>query len=206
VADGDAHDFKMRAEEEVFDADEVAGGVGLAEDAEVLLVEGIVEAEVGAVDLDVNRVVHGEAGGGEGFFYGDEDGSGFFGGVGGGFLAGEFEAGAEGAVGEGEFGRGFPMLRRRLAGVVLPCVLSLLSISTPLIAQTASTGAVRGTLTDSTGAALPGAHVKIVVLATGEERVADSAAMGVLWCRYCRRERCGWRLARMALRPRPSTV
>lgn len=52
VADGDAHDLEVGAEEKLLDADELAGGVGFVKEGDIYLVEVGVEAEVGAGDLN----------------------------------------------------------------------------------------------------------------------------------------------------------
>ncbi|PYX74469.1 MAG: hypothetical protein DMG72_09935 [Acidobacteria bacterium] len=50
--------------------------------------------------------------------------------------------------------------------------------SPPIWAQTAATGALTGTITDSTGAAVPEAHIKVISEATGETREVTSQTYG----------------------------
>jgi len=108
----------MRAEEEVFDADEFARGIGLLEERSVDLVEFRVQAEIGAGDFDVNQIVHGHVGLLEGPLDREHYQARFFGGIGWGFAGGrehaevatdvqgfsERETGAEWAIFDGEAG------------------------------------------------------------------------------------------------------
>ena len=68
------------------------------------------------------------------------------------------------------------MLRYRPVVLVSQaCLLSALFLTSfGLHAQTASTGAVRGTVSDPSGALVEGAHAKVTILQTGEVREADS--------------------------------
>ena len=50
--------------------------------------------------------------------------------------------------------------------------------SPPIWAQIAATGALTGTITDSTGAAVPEAHIKVISEATGETREVASQTYG----------------------------
>jgi hypothetical protein len=54
----------------------------------------------------------------------------------------------------------------------------LLALSPSLMAQTASTGALKGTVTDSSGAVIPGATVTLTSQATGQVRTASTGGDG----------------------------
>ena len=53
---------------------------------------------------------------------------------------------------------------------VLACVLSLLSLDCPVLAQTGATGAIEGMVSDESNAGVPQALVKVTSIATGEIR------------------------------------
>jgi hypothetical protein len=54
-----------------------------------------------------------------------------------------------------------------------------LMVNSPVLAQTASTGAIRGTIVDPTGASMSGVVVEAVSSATGTERKSVSEASGI---------------------------
>ena len=57
--------------------------------------------------------------------------------------------------------------------LVLACILLIL-LPSSLMAQTAGTGAIRGTVTDASGAVIPNSTVTLTSAATGQARtVAD---------------------------------
>src|ERR1700704_3148795 len=58
-------------------------------------------------------------------------------------------------------------------------MLLLLTMNSVVFAQTASTGAIRGTVVDASGAGMPGVTVEAVSGATGTERKGVSEASGV---------------------------
>src|SRR5437899_11750524 len=58
------------------------------------------------------------------------------------------------------------------------CVALLCLIAVPLLAQTASTGTVAGTVTDASGAVIPGAMVTLTDLSTKEKRSTTSNEAG----------------------------
>ena len=57
-----AHDLEMRAEEQVFYPDKVAGRKGAREEVSIHLVESAIHLQIGAIDLDVHQVVHAHSG------------------------------------------------------------------------------------------------------------------------------------------------
>src|SRR5690348_6061794 len=72
----------------------------------------------------------------------------------------------------------------RSAAVKVVCVISLcflaLSVSvSPALAQSASTGALEGTVSDPSGGVISGATVTATNLATGQSRVANTDASGL---------------------------
>ncbi|HYN16320.1 MAG TPA: TonB-dependent receptor [Terriglobales bacterium] len=64
----------------------------------------------------------------------------------------------------------------RTPSLVLP--LFVLSLAAALLAQDASTGALRGTVTDASGARIAGAEVRLISAQTGVERVTATAQEG----------------------------
>jgi hypothetical protein len=68
--------------------------------------------------------------------------------------------------------------RLALALPLLILVSTLFITAGPAAAQTASTGSLAGTVTDASGAVVPGAHIKAIRAATGESREVDSQAQG----------------------------
>src|SRR5437868_5128065 len=67
------------------------------------------------------------------------------------------------------------MKARKMLVALFLCVLCLPS----LVAQTAATGALTGTVTDSTGSVVPNALVTATNTGTGQERTATTDASGV---------------------------
>ena len=67
------------------------------------------------------------------------------------------------------------LVRCPLSFVVILVVLSLTAVT---LGQTAGTGAIAGTITDPSGAVVPGATVKAIDVATGEVRSVVSASNG----------------------------
>src|SRR5208282_5693204 len=63
-------------------------------------------------------------------------------------------------------------------GTLLILFLSVI-LAPSLLAQTAGTGALRGTVTDSTGAVVPSATVSATSIDTGQARTATTGADGV---------------------------
>ncbi len=68
-------------------------------------------------------------------------------------------------------------MRTKTTTFVLVCLL--LAWSSFMMAQTAATGALQGTVTDATGAVIPGATVTLTSTATGQVRTATAGADGV---------------------------
>ncbi|HUJ80989.1 MAG TPA: carboxypeptidase regulatory-like domain-containing protein, partial [Candidatus Acidoferrales bacterium] len=62
---------------------------------------------------------------------------------------------------------------------VLVCVAALVVCVSPVMAQSATTGALTGTVTDPSGATIAGASVTATNLATGQSRVVTTDASGV---------------------------
>ena len=58
-------------------------------------------------------------------------------------------------------------------------IFTALMVNSPVLAQTASTGAIRGTIVDPTGASMSGVVVEAVSSATGTERRSVSEASGI---------------------------
>src|SRR5215469_2164441 len=73
--------------------------------------------------------------------------------------------------------RGF-VLSKFLGRLVLCLFLGCISMAPALLAQTASTGAVAGTITDQSGAGVAGATVRLINAATGEAQEAASRQNG----------------------------
>ena len=67
---------------------------------------------------------------------------------------------------------------RRFLFLTILCVMTLLVLSSATFAQTV-TGTMRGTVTDSSGAVVPGADVVIRNLDTGQERNLKTGSDGV---------------------------
>lgn len=67
----------------------------------------------------------------------------------------------------------------KLACVLLVCLLALCVSTSPTFAQSASTGALAGTVTDPSGAVIAGATVTATSLATGQTRTATTDANGL---------------------------
>jgi hypothetical protein len=67
----------------------------------------------------------------------------------------------------------------KIACAVLVCLLALLICVSPALAQTASTGALTGTVTDPSGAVVSGATVTATNLATGQSRQTATDANGL---------------------------
>jgi hypothetical protein len=72
-------------------------------------------------------------------------------------------------------------MRHRSLVCRVACFFTLISMVAicPLFAQTAGTGALTGTITDSTGAAVPNVTVTAISTATGQERTATTGTDGV---------------------------
>ncbi len=71
----------------------------------------------------------------------------------------------------------FPMIRKLFGSQAVACLLLCVAASLAL-AQTADTGAIGGTVTDSAGGVVPQAEIKLTNLGTGESRTATSASNG----------------------------
>jgi hypothetical protein len=70
------------------------------------------------------------------------------------------------------------LVRNRIAFIIL--VLALVSLNVPILsAQVTATATLQGTVTDTTGAVIPGAEVKITNKGTGDVRTVVSNASGV---------------------------
>ncbi|MGH9873098.1 MAG: carboxypeptidase regulatory-like domain-containing protein [Pyrinomonadaceae bacterium] len=66
----------------------------------------------------------------------------------------------------------------RTTSIIIRLSLMFLVLSLPALAQTGSTGALTGTVSDSTGAVVAGAQVKVTNAATGEDRTVVSRDNG----------------------------
>ena len=62
--------------------------------------------------------------------------------------------------------------------ILFRSLLALILLSLPIVAQTAGTGALTGTITDANGAAVLGAQVTVVNESTGEDRTVVSSETG----------------------------
>ena len=71
----------------------------------------------------------------------------------------------------------FAVVRNLLTPQAFGCLL-LCAVASVALAQTADTGAIAGTVTDSAGGVVPQAEIKVVNLGTGESRSATSAQNG----------------------------
>ena len=67
----------------------------------------------------------------------------------------------------------------KVASGLLVCLLALFICVSPALAQSASTGALAGTVTDPSGAVISGATVTATSLATGQTRTATTDANGL---------------------------
>ncbi len=67
----------------------------------------------------------------------------------------------------------------KIASGLLVCLLALFICVSPALAQSASTGALAGTVTDPSGAVISGATVTATSLATGQTRTATTDANGL---------------------------
>lgn len=67
----------------------------------------------------------------------------------------------------------------KLACVVLICFVALFISVSPVLAQSASTGALTGTVTDPSGGVIAGATVTATNVATGQSRVANTDTSGL---------------------------
>ena len=66
--------------------------------------------------------------------------------------------------------------RKLLPATIL--IVVVMASATVVVAQTAETGALGGTVTDATGAVLSGATVRVINAATGQVRTATSQSDG----------------------------
>lgn len=71
-----------------------------------------------------------------------------------------------------------PFTRTGLAVALFSCLIALCVFAPPALAQTGSTGALTGTVTDQSGSVIVGAKVTITSLATGQARTASTGADG----------------------------
>src|ERR1022692_2801322 len=67
----------------------------------------------------------------------------------------------------------------RACAVAFLAIFLFSSLTPSLMAQTAGTGALRGTVTDSTGAVVPSATVTVTSIDNGQVRTATTGADGV---------------------------
>ena len=67
----------------------------------------------------------------------------------------------------------------KCACALLVCLVALFSCVPPTLAQSASTGALTGTVTDPSGAVISGATVTATNLATGQSRDTTTDASGL---------------------------
>src|SRR5882672_12776461 len=61
--------------------------------------------------------------------------------------------------------------------ILLACLL-MVAATVPLFAQTSGTGAITGTIMDSTGAVIPGASIEATNTGTGQQRTVTTGADG----------------------------
>ena len=66
---------------------------------------------------------------------------------------------------------------------VVVCLL-IMMLASPLMAQTASTGALTGTITDTSGAVVPNVKVTVTSPSTGQERSRTSGGRRLLQHRF----------------------
>jgi hypothetical protein len=71
----------------------------------------------------------------------------------------------------------FAVVRNYFAPIVVRCLL-LCVLASIALAQTADTGAIAGTVSDSAGGVIPQAEIAVINLGTGESRTATSAQNG----------------------------